>query len=587
MRPAFLRSVRAKLMALSLGLVVVPGAVVAFLASSSATAALERAVGRQLATVASDGAQALASVIEAERARLAGWAGQEIMREVVVGDVDKRISRFLLGQRDRIPMLLDAVVVDAARVAVAATDPAVLGTSLPAARGAGAARPTMTGPRTTPRHDGPVLDFAVAIPDPDDPGATVGTLRATYDWRVATAPLAAVRAGIAALGSDVALLVVDDAGRAIGGTEPPGEGGVPRAVAWAPSTAGGPAYGVAGREDALVGRARLGLPDLRWSVLAVEPRADALAPLHAMRRRLVAILMLVVLLGLAIAAFLAHRMAQPLRVLTRATAELSRVGAELQALPVRSQDEIGQLTAAFNRMAADLRRAHDDLVATARLASVGEIAAGIAHEVRTPLGILRGSAQMLGRALQGDGARERELIDMIVGEVDRIERVVSGLTELAKPHAPAIEPTPLVPLLTRVADFVAGQARGAGIAVRVAPAAGPCTARCDPEQIYQVVLNLVVNALQAQPAGGEVRLRALAGRDGRVGFEVSDDGPGVAPEARALIFAPFYTRREGGTGLGLALVERIVRAHGGTVTVASALGAGATFHVELPRGDGA
>jgi signal transduction histidine kinase len=194
---------------------------------------------------------------------------------------------------------------------------------------------------------------------------------------------------------------------------------------------------------------------------------------------------------------------------------------------------------------------------------------------------------MLGRALPADDARQHELVDMIVGEVDRLERVVSGLTELAKPHPPAIEPTELEPLLARAADFVAGQAEKSGVAIQLERAHPACSARCDPEQIYQVILNLLVNALQAQPRGGAIRLRTLGGANGRVGFEVSDDGPGIAPEAQARIFTPFYTRREGGTGLGLALVERIVRAHGGTVTVASVPGAGATFRVELPGGSAA
>jgi signal transduction histidine kinase len=319
-------------------------------------------------------------------------------------------------------------------------------------------------------------------------------------------------------------------------------------------------------------------------VLALQSRAAALAPVRAMKRRLALALGCILLAGVGAAALLAHRMARPLRTLTRATADVARNGGELQPIPVRSRDEIGELTSAFNAMARDLRRARDDLVATARLASLGEIAAGIAHEVRTPLGILRGCAQMLGRALRGDDARERELVEMIVGETDRLERVVSGLTELAKPRPPAIEATALDPLLDRVAELVGPRAKESGVAVQVEHAATACTALCDAEQVYQVMLNLVVNALQVQPHGGAIRLRALAGTNGRAGFEVSDDGPGIAPGDETRVFSPFYSKREGGTGLGLALVDRIVRAHDGSVTVTSTAGRGATFRVELPAG---
>jgi signal transduction histidine kinase len=98
------------------------------------------------------------------------------------------------------------------------------------------------------------------------------------------------------------------------------------------------------------------------------------------------------------------------------------------------------------------------------------------------------------------------------------------------------------------------------------------------------MLNLVVNALQAQPHGGAIRLRALTGAKGRAAFEVSDDGPGIPAADQGHLFTPFFTKREGGTGLGLALVDRIVRAHDGSVSVTSAAGEGATFRVELPAG---
>jgi signal transduction histidine kinase len=105
--------------------------------------------------------------------------------------------------------------------------------------------------------------------------------------------------------------------------------------------------------------------------------------------------------------------------------------------------------------------------------------------------------------------------------------------------------------------------------------------------MYQVALNLLVNALQAQPSGGAIRLKTQAGRNERVAFEVSDDGPGIPPDVRPHIFTPFFTKREGGTGLGLALVERIVRAHQGTVTVESGRDSGTTFRIELPAAEAA
>ena len=110
-------------------------------------------------------------------------------------------------------------------------------------------------------------------------------------------------------------------------------------------------------------------------------------------------------------------------------------------------------------------------------------------------------------------------------------------------------------------------------------------ARCDPEQIYQVALNLIVNALQILPPGGHVTVRTVPRRGERVGFAVIDDGPGIPRDAQERIFTPFYSLRAGGTGLGLALVERVVHEHQGTVSVESAPGHGATFRVELPAAE--
>ena len=105
---------------------------------------------------------------------------------------------------------------------------------------------------------------------------------------------------------------------------------------------------------------------------------------------------------------------------------------------------------------------------------------------------------------------------------------------------------------------------------------------CDSEQIYQVVLNLLVNSLQALPPGGKIWLRTLALEDGMVGFEIGDDGPGIPEDLRGRLFLPFVTGREEGTGLGLAFVDRVVKAHGGRVVLRSAPGQGTVFEIWLP-----
>jgi signal transduction histidine kinase len=174
---------------------------------------------------------------------------------------------------------------------------------------------------------------------------------------------------------------------------------------------------------------------------------------------------------------------------------------------------------------------------------------------------------------------------MIVGEVDRLERVVAALTELGRPHQPSIEETLVEPLLMRAIDFVTGQATSQRVTI-TQHFERPCLALCDPEQIYHVALNLLVNALHVLPEGGHIAVRTFGPEHGRVAFEISDDGPGIPPELQADIFTPFFTRREGGTGLGLAFVERVALGHQGRVSVRSTPAHGATFRVELPAAEG-
>ncbi|MGH7819280.1 MAG: two-component system sensor histidine kinase NtrB, partial [Candidatus Binatia bacterium] len=175
------------------------------------------------------------------------------------------------------------------------------------------------------------------------------------------------------------------------------------------------------------------------------------------------------------------------------------------------------------------------------------------------------------------------LLQILRDEVDRIERVVSGLLELARPRELRPEPTPLGQVVFRAADFVEAQAREKGVSVRRRRPLDPePEALCDPELVYQVTLNLLVNAIQILPPGGSVEIACLPPRDGYAGFEVRDDGPGMTEEIRGRIFEPFFTCRDGGAGLGLTFVQRVVHEHRGRISVDTAPGRGAAFRVELP-----
>lgn len=585
-------SLRAKLVLFSLLLVAVPGAVVALIAFASGRQALEAAVGRQLAEVADDAAETIAAGVADGRKDVRAWARQDFMREIVIGDLDKRISRFLASIEEGDGRYVELLCADAAGQVVAASKPALLGSSRgaqPWFRTAVAGNEVVAGPLRWPGTDHAVVEVASPIYDPERPGSVIGVLLGVYDWERAITALASLRHNLAELDLTVDFLILDEGGVVIGGPQEREAAALVghnlRTAGWVAAQSGWatarPHHLREPAAHALVGVARLDAGRPGWVMLAVQPLGEALAPVYRMQQRLAGVLGAVLLAGLLVATVLAERMSRPLRALTRATREIAQAGETRTAVPVQSRDEIGQLARAFNAMAGELKRAQEALLVAKKFAFIGEVAAGIAHEVRTPLGILRSAAQLLDRS-SPKGATSGELVETIVEEVDRLDRVVAGLLQLARPHQPIIEPSSLNALLGRTLDFVAARAHERQVSIRRAFAPQLPEALCDADQIHQVALNLLVNALQILSPGGELTVRTLPVGTTAVAFEVSDNGPGIPPDVREQIFTPFFTMQKGGTGLGLALVQRIVQAHKGTVSVDSHVGRGTTFRIELP-----
>ncbi|HEU4427530.1 MAG TPA: ATP-binding protein [Myxococcota bacterium] len=240
-----------------------------------------------------------------------------------------------------------------------------------------------------------------------------------------------------------------------------------------------------------------------------------------------------------------------------------------------------------------------------RLAAVGELAAGVAHEVRNPLAAISGCVEMLralNRERSGDLEQER-LMSIVLREIERLDALISDFLQFARPAAPKLESIALAALLEEIAEMCRA-ACPTGVRVRVdAPAALRVSA--DATQLRQVIWNLVRNAVQAVGERGEIRLAAgispgglpqaddrasrsgSAGGRGAVEIVVADDGPGIDADALERIFDPFFTTKRTGTGLGLATVHRIVTAHGGAIDVKSAPSMGASFRVLLPLAEGA
>ena len=226
----------------------------------------------------------------------------------------------------------------------------------------------------------------------------------------------------------------------------------------------------------------------------------------------------------------------------------------------------------FRRMEEAMRRAD-------RLAVVGVLAAGLAHEIRNPLAAMCGSIELL-RLSPKLGAQERRLMEVVGGEGERLEALLKDFLAFARPASPQLAAVEAGPLVEETADVFRREAALKGISVSVEVDAAVWLS-VDASQIKSVLWNLLGNARDATDAGGSIAVK-LRRQAGQALLEVEDSGQGISAEDLPRIFDPFFTTKAAGTGLGLAIVHRVVEAHGGRIAVRSEPGRGSTFSVALP-----
>ncbi|HSN57423.1 MAG TPA: ATP-binding protein [Candidatus Sulfomarinibacteraceae bacterium] len=320
-----------------------------------------------------------------------------------------------------------------------------------------------------------------------------------------------------------------------------------------------------------------------FSLAPVERRVADLA-----RQAMIAAVILM-LVNSVLTAVYVETLIRPILNLNR-TMKQAGLGDLAVRASARTRDEVGELADAFNRMMDELEMARDrekvqraQLAHTEKMAAVGTLAAGVAHEVNNPLaGVLACVENMLSDP--DDAAARERYLDLIVDGLNRIERTVNTLLNFSRQREMRLEETSLNHNLRHVVELVGYQLRQSGVEVRFDLDETGAVVMADHFQMEQLFLNLVLNAVQAMPRGGELVLRTRVGDDAVVA-EVRDTGSGIPEEVLDRIFDPFFTTREvgEGTGLGLAVSDSIVAAHGGTIGVTSTLGVGTVFRVELPR----
>jgi two-component system NtrC family sensor kinase len=359
----------------------------------------------------------------------------------------------------------------------------------------------------------------------------------------------------------------------------------------------------------------LGVLDVQLSLGTVDEE------LAASERQMIASLSLAVLAVLVLAGILTWwTVLKPVRRLTRATTRVA-AGDLASRVRVSSADEVGELVESWNAMTEELGRArgqledwgrtlqkrveektrelekaHQRMLLVEKMASLGKLAAVVAHEINNPLTGIRTYARLLRRRLSGGPDQEAAAPARGEGETDRVLKfveeeagrcgdIVRNLLLFSRTPGARFSDEDLGPLIERCAFLLRHQAELKGVGLRVALSPDLPRIACDASQVQQAILALAMNALEATPAEGTVTISAGPGADGGAVVRVSDTGCGIRPEDRDRIFEPFFTtKKEGsGVGLGLAVVYGIVTRHNGRIEVDSTPGSGTIFTVHLPR----
>jgi signal transduction histidine kinase len=579
-------TIRKTLLAAFVGLGVGTSILLTALAFVKAREALRAEIDRN---VGSD-AGALAAAVDRmmfERVQNAAiWSHLDVMQDIGIRDIDKRLSQFLADlERGYGDVYTSLSCTDASGQIVASSDAARVGTTpapAPPWLSASLSGETITLARA---REGGRSEVLIEVPVASSATAgNIGTLRLAFDWSEIESLF-----DRAERDTGRAVVLLDRDGEAIGASRTLRDAQRERPDAFRDwrhldgrvgERAGAPAFD----GNVIVGGARTPgyaqFPGFGWSVLVMQPVAEALAPVHRMALVFLLLLALIAALTALIALWISQAIARPIANLTALARDYVRTRV-LNAPPSAGVGEVGELADAFVGMVRDIDLSQKKLVRASKLAVVGEMSSVIAHEVRTPLGIMRSSAQVLAQE-PGISAEGRELAGFIGSETERLNRLVSAMLDSARPRAPVFIDVDMHELLRRAVSLLASQLAARGIGVRLALGARDPHVEGDEEQLTQVALNILMNALQVLDAGGNIDVVTRDEGD-QLAIDIADDGPGIAPHERAHVFDAFFFKREGGIGLGLAIVQQIVQAHGGTVEAAESESAGALFQIRMPR----
>ena len=329
------------------------------------------------------------------------------------------------------------------------------------------------------------------------------------------------------------------------------------------------------------------IPIMKWSLAVTLASDEFRKEAIAIRDRVIQVVVITLLFAIAGVSLLTFYLLKPVRALVDATNRIAEGDLE-HVIPIQSTDELGDLTSAFNRMVKHLNRTRDELVRSEKLIALGRLSAGVAHEVRNPLNAMKGAIVYLQRQRAADEL-VCEYTQLVSEEIDRLSQFVSEFLFFARQSVPKPEPTDINRLIYATENLFEKEAMKRGIRLHNQLTTDLPLAAVDPHQMEQVLLNLLLNAMDALPNGGDITFssRLLRGQENSedspwVRLTVEDNGTGIPADQLKNIFDPFYSTKDGGTGLGLPISLGIVENHGGRIRIVSQEGVGTSVIIEWP-----
>lgn len=529
-----------------------PAMLVSFLSFYQTRTVLKQEITRDMQTLSTAVANDIERMMFERLRNVQSWSQLSIMQELKVGDIDKRLSIFLDGLAHSYGSIYNAIYVEDLQGNIIASSNAQKIGQQHVNKPLWFTASLSDKPLTISKIEQNVLAISEEIID-ENTNIPMGKLVVEFNWNTVQDALNNV------IKKSTAAALLDNEGNVLAAT-----------TNWETIQAG---HGMQATSQLSQQS-----PVAHWQVRVEKLHSVAVAPVHKLGYIFLGLLAATLLLAAVLVRPIAHAITHPLMQLTQF---VKGFALQTQAKPPQSgPPEVRELGAAFETMTEDLAKSQENLTRAAKLAVVGEMAAAMSHEVRTPLGILRSSADVLKRekSLSEEG---KEVLSFIGDETERLNKLVSTLIDAARPRLPAFTEVNLTQLIANTIAMLRSQAQAKHITITFDDKVQPVTASIDADQMTQVMMNLIMNAMQVLPEDGKI-LVLLKQVGHQAVIEVMDDGEGITAEHQTQIFEPFFTKRAGGVGLGLAVVRQVVQSHGGEISYQKSQMNGAQFTIVLP-----